>query len=45
MTLRHHSGREKRVRIDLFPAYDEDGGLMASLAPDMNGQPEHEPSS
>ena len=45
VTLRHHSGREKRVRIDLFPAYDEDGGLVVSLAPDMNGQPEHEPSS
>jgi hypothetical protein len=45
VTLRHHSGREKRIRIDLFPAYDEDGGLMASLAPEMNGHPEHEPSS
>jgi hypothetical protein len=21
------------VRVDLFPAYDEDGGLLASLAP------------
>ena len=32
MTLRHRSGIEKRVRVDLFPAYDDDGGLMASLA-------------
>ena len=37
VTLRHHSGRPKRVRVDLFPAYDEDGGLLASLAPEMNG--------
>jgi hypothetical protein len=37
VTLRHHSGREKHVRIDLFPAYDEDGGLLASLAPELNG--------
>jgi PAS domain-containing protein len=33
MTLRHRSGRDKPVRVDLFPAYDEDGGLLASLAP------------
>ena len=26
------------VRLDLFPAYDEDGGMLASLAPEMNGQ-------
>jgi len=44
VTLRHHSGREKRIRIDLFPAYDEDGGLLASLAPEMNGHPSHESS-
>jgi PAS domain S-box-containing protein len=37
VTLRHHSGREKHVRIDLFPAYDDDGGLLASLAPELNG--------
>ncbi len=35
--LRHHSGRERRVRLDLFPAYDEDGGLMVSLAPELDG--------
>ena len=34
MTLRHRSGIAKPVRVDLFPAYDEDGGLMASLASD-----------
>ena len=44
VTLRHHSGRAKRVRMDLFPAYDEDGGLLASLAPEMNGHPSHESS-
>jgi PAS domain-containing protein len=33
LTLRHRSGREKSVRADLFPAYDEDGGLLASFAP------------
>src|SRR6266513_475283 len=27
LVLRHRSGREKAVRVDLFPAYDEDGGL------------------
>jgi PAS domain S-box-containing protein len=35
--LRHHSGRHRRVRIDLFPAYDEDGGLLISLAPELDG--------
>jgi hypothetical protein len=33
LTLRHRSGRPKSVRADLFPAYDEDGGLLASFAP------------
>lgn len=33
LTIRHRSGLEKPVRVDLFPAYDEDGGLLASLAP------------
>jgi PAS domain-containing protein len=32
MTMRHRSGRPKRIRVDLFPAYDDDGGLLASLA-------------
>jgi len=35
--LRHHSGREKKVRLDLFPAYDEDGGMLVSLAPELDG--------
>jgi hypothetical protein len=33
LMLRHRSGLEKAVRVDLFPAYDEDGGLLASFAP------------
>ncbi len=33
LTLRHRSGRPKSVRVDLFPAYDDDGGLLASFAP------------
>lgn len=35
--LRHHSGREKKVRLDLFPAYDEDGGMLVSFAPELDG--------
>ena len=27
------AGMVKLVRADLFPAYDEDGGLLACLAP------------
>ena len=34
VTIRHRSGITKHVRADLFPAYDDDGGLMLSLAPD-----------
>ncbi len=33
LVMRHRSGIKKEVRVDLFPAYDEDGGLLASLAP------------
>jgi hypothetical protein len=33
LEIRHRSGRMKPVRVDLFPAYDEDGGLLVSLAP------------
>ena len=33
LVMRHRSGIAKEVRVDLFPAYDEDGGLLASLAP------------
>jgi hypothetical protein len=31
--LRHRAGMTKLMRADLFPAYDEDGGLLACLAP------------
>ena len=31
--IRHSVGHDKPVRLDLFPAYDEDGGLLCSLAP------------
>jgi PAS domain-containing protein len=33
VTIRHSAGHIKPVRCDLFPAYDEDGGLLCSLAP------------
>jgi hypothetical protein len=33
LVVRHRSGIEKQVRVDLFPAYDEDGGLLACIAP------------
>jgi PAS domain-containing protein len=33
MSLRSRAGLQKRVRADFFPAYDEDGGMLASLAP------------
>ena len=33
LVMRHRAGIDKLVRVDLFPAYDEDGGLLASLAP------------
>jgi PAS domain-containing protein len=33
LEMRHRAGIVKLVRADLFPAYDEDGGLLASLAP------------
>jgi len=31
--LRTRAGNVKRVRADLFPAYDHDGGLLVALAP------------
>ncbi len=31
--LKGRAGIVKLVRADLFPAYDEDGGLLACLAP------------
>ena len=33
LSIRHRSGIVKQVRVDLFPGYDDDGGLLASLAP------------
>jgi hypothetical protein len=33
LVLRHRAGLEKRVHGDFFPAYDADGGLLASIAP------------
>ena len=33
LTMRHRSGIEKPVRLDLFPGYDEDGGLLACISP------------
>jgi hypothetical protein len=32
ITLRHRSGLTKPITLDLFPAYDDDGGLLASMA-------------
>jgi PAS domain S-box-containing protein len=34
LTLTHKVGFEKKVRCDFFPAYDDDGGLLAVLAPE-----------
>jgi PAS domain S-box-containing protein len=34
LTFRHKAGFEKKVRVDFFPAYDDDGGLLAALTPD-----------
>jgi PAS domain S-box-containing protein len=34
LRFRHKAGFEKKVRCDFFPAYDEDGGMLAALAPD-----------
>ena len=33
LALRTASGAQKQVKVDLFPAYDEDGGLMVALTP------------
>jgi hypothetical protein len=33
MTLRTRAGIEKRVMADVFPALDDDGGLLVALAP------------
>jgi PAS domain S-box-containing protein len=34
LRLRTASGVEKQVKVDLFPGYDEDGGLLVALTPD-----------
>jgi PAS domain-containing protein len=36
LLLRHAAGLEKTVRGDFFPGYDNDGGLLASLAPALS---------
>ena len=33
LQIRTRSGREKPVKGDFFPAYDEDGGLLVALTP------------
>ena len=33
MTMRARSGSEKQIVCDLFPAYDDDGGLLVALSP------------
>jgi PAS domain S-box-containing protein len=33
LELRSRSGHVKTVTVDVFPAYDEDGGLLVALAP------------
>jgi hypothetical protein len=37
LTIKNHAGMTKQVRVDLFPAYDEDGGIMICLAPRHQG--------
>jgi len=33
LELRTHAGSTKPVTVDLFPAYDDDGGLLLALTP------------
>jgi PAS domain-containing protein len=33
LPLRTRSGVVKQIRVDFFPAYDEDGGLLVALTP------------
>jgi PAS domain S-box-containing protein len=33
LVLKTRSGAEKPVKVDFFPAYDEDGGLLVALTP------------
>jgi hypothetical protein len=33
LEIRTRAGHVKEVRVDFFPAYDEDGGLLIALTP------------
>ncbi len=33
LTLHTRSGIEKQVTVDLFPAYDDDGGMLVAVTP------------
>ena len=33
LEIRTRAGIEKRVVVDFFPAYDDDGGLLLALTP------------
>ena len=33
LDIRTRAGIEKRVVVDFFPAYDDDGGLLLALTP------------
>jgi PAS domain-containing protein len=34
LSIRTHAGIEKQVHADLFPAYDDDGGMLVALTPE-----------
>jgi len=34
LTLKTNAARERSVVVDLFPAYDDDGGLLVALTPE-----------
>ena len=38
LTIRTRAGSEKPVLVDLFPAYDDDGGLLVGLTPRSKGE-------
>ncbi len=33
LELTTHGGQRKHVIVDVFPAYDDDGGLLVALTP------------
>ncbi len=37
LTIHNHAGMTKQARVDLFPGYDEDDGIMICLAPRHEG--------